>query len=73
MTKSSLEPIDNKELKGEHIEITVNPPNRCNHGGNFKYMTPREIRCQKCNTGFMLEGADRLKDGHLYRGEKLIL
>lgn len=69
---AGLNPLDAKKLKGESFDIEVKAPQKCEHGGSFKYVTPREIECQKCHVGFVLSGSDRLIDGHLYSSDKLV-
>lgn len=41
------------------------------HQHNFVQVTGTEIRCE-CGFGLFITHEDRLKEGHLYRGDQLI-
>lgn len=68
-----LDPLDQKILGGESVDFPVRESNKCDHGGNFRYESATEVRCVKCNFGLYIDVQDRLKDGHLYRRDKLII
>ena len=70
---SKLEPLDPKKL-GEDVEveeIKLRKPKRCKHF--FEYVRANEIKCQKCHFGLFIGPGERLKDGHLYKGETKII
>lgn len=73
MGAKSLEPLDPETLGGEHDEYEITPSKKCQHGGHFRYVRPNEIRCDKCGVGYYIDSHDRLKDGHLYRRDTLVI
>ena len=58
--------------QGEIEVIEMHEKERCTHSGNLT-MRDRMAHCINCNAGWVLDGRDRIVDGHLYRdGIKII-
>lgn len=58
----------------EHAEINlreIKPKDKCEHF--FRYVTAREIHCDKCGCGYFLGVGDELRNGHLYYEGTLIV
>lgn len=68
---STLDPLDIEKLEGEHIEIEVKEQQQCKH--MLEYITSTQVQCKTCHVGFYVSLYDRLKDGHLYHGDELVL
>jgi hypothetical protein len=69
-----LSPLTEKQrlsLGGESEDIELKPKGRCDH--YFEMRSGREIICRKCNVGYYITYGDKVKDGHLFKNDKLIL
>lgn len=68
-----LDPLDPKKLgkDAEMQDIEVGQRNKCDHF--FEMRRSDEIKCVKCNTGFFIGLGDKVKNGHLYHNDKLII
>lgn len=58
-----------KEAEVELLQIKKTEP--CEH--HFKHRTGLEVECQKCHTGYVLMAPLRLKDGHIYSEDLLVI
>lgn len=70
---TKLGPLDEKSLgkEAEVQDIELHEKPKCKH--EFRYTSALEIRCDKCNMGLYIDYRDRLVNGHLFRGDKLII
>lgn len=59
------------KYKADTYQVELKKPKPCKH--QFVYRKAQEIVCEKCKMGLFLSLGDYLKDGHLYREDKLIL
>lgn len=50
-------------------ELQTSPA--CRH--KFLRVKPQQIECERCNMGLYITKEDKIKKGHLYRGNKLII
>lgn len=55
----------------EIVDIPLKEPRICNHV--FSQRTSREIVCAHCNAGYEIGVGDRIVNGHLYHGDKLVI
>lgn len=63
-----LPPTKDKDFwQGETEIIELHAKARCLHGGNLTERPNHEAFCINCGAGWLLDGHDRVLDGHLYR------
>ena len=68
----SLPASDDKEWGEAEIQSwPLKEPKKCEH--YFMYLTAGQVKCKNCHIGFFLGIGDSLKEGHLYRQNKLVL
>jgi hypothetical protein len=58
---------DNAEVK------LINRSDPARHEHLFSYKSAREIQCGKCGFGLFIGLGDRLKEGHLYHYDQIII
>lgn len=75
--KGRLDPLpasDDKyftKYKADIHKVEDKKPPKCEH--YFFYYRSGQVECRNCHTGFYLDIGDLLKDGHIYRKNKLII
>lgn len=68
---SRLEPLDEKKLEGEVVDIPLREPKKCEH--YFEYASSQEIECVECGVGLYVGFGDIVQDGHLYHEGELVV
>jgi hypothetical protein len=59
------------DYKADITRVEDKKPPKCEH--YFFYYKAGQAECKNCHMGLYMEVGDLLKDGHLYRGNKLIV
>ena len=70
----NLPPSDSEYFTKYEADITkteMKKPTKCEH--YFMYVKAGQIECKNCRMGLYLDVGDLLKDGHLYKNNKLII
>ena len=59
------------KYKADVIKTEMKEPEPCKH--HFVYIKALEVECRNCHIGYYLNIGDKVKDGHIYRKDKLMI
>jgi len=73
--RKKLDELPGKENKfwkhAEYITIVPKEKKKCKHF--FIYRRANEVECQHCHIGYFLSPGWEVKEGHIYKGSKLVI
>lgn len=66
-----MKPKDEEKI--EKPEIHIPKENIIKGEHTFDYISGTEVMCRKCPLGYIVGPEEHIKDGHIYKGEILLV